>query len=133
MLRHPPRSPLFPSTTLFRSLRPDPDEWMARLPRIPLLYQRGEAWLYDTCSDIQGVLIARVSGQPLPEFLAERLLEPLGMTDTSFYVPAEKLDRLPPYRGPDLAPIDDGLWTEPPLFPSGAGGLVSTLPDRDRF
>src|SRR2546430_12009048 len=82
MLRHPPRSPLFPSTTLFRSLRPDPDEWMARLSRIPLLYQPGEAWLYDTCSDVQGVLIARVSGQPLPEFLAERLFEPLGMAGT---------------------------------------------------
>ena len=40
-----------------------PDEWMAALARIPLLYQPGEAWLYNTCSDIQGVLIARVSGQ----------------------------------------------------------------------
>jgi len=50
-------------------LKPDPDEWMARLSRIPLLYQPGEAWLYDTCSDLQGVLIARASGRPLPEFL----------------------------------------------------------------
>jgi CubicO group peptidase (beta-lactamase class C family) len=50
-----------------------PDEWMATLSRIPLLHQPGEAWLYNTCSDILGVLIARVSGRPLPEFLAERL------------------------------------------------------------
>jgi CubicO group peptidase (beta-lactamase class C family) len=98
-----------------------------------MLRQPGEAWLYNTCSDVQGVLIARVSGQPLPEFLAERIFEPLGMTDTSFHVPSEKLDRLPPYRGPDFAPIDDGHWTEPPIFPSGAGGLVSTLADWHRF
>ena len=68
-----------------------PDEWMAALSRIPLLYQPGEAWLYDTCSDILGVLIARVSGRPLPEFLAERLFGPLGMADTGFEVPAAKL------------------------------------------
>ena len=79
--------------------RETPDEWLATLAQVPMLRQPGEAWLYNTCSDIQGVLIARVSGQPLPEFLAERIFEPLGMTDTGFHVPAEKLDRLPPYHG----------------------------------
>ena len=123
---------------LFRKLpvfgpRETPDEWLATLAQAPMLRQPGEAWLYNTCSDVQGVLIARVSRQPLPEFFAERIFEPLGMTDTSFHVPSEKLDRLPPYRGPDFAPIDDGLWTEPPIFPSGAGGLVSTLSDWHRF
>jgi CubicO group peptidase (beta-lactamase class C family) len=113
--------------------REAPDEWLATLAQVPMLRQPGEAWLYNTCSDLQGVLIARVSGQPLPEFLAERIFQPLGMGDTSFHVPPEKLDRLPPYRGPGFAPIDDGLWTEPPIFPSGAGGLVSTLADLHRF
>jgi CubicO group peptidase (beta-lactamase class C family) len=113
--------------------RETPDEWLATLARVPMIRQPGDAWLYNTCSDIQGVLIARVSGQPLPEFLAERIFEPLGMSDTSFHVPSEKLDRLPPYRGPDLAAIDDGLWREPPIFPSGSGGLVSTLADWHRF
>jgi CubicO group peptidase (beta-lactamase class C family) len=113
--------------------RETPDEWLAALARVPMLRQPGEAWLYNTCSDVQGVLIARASGQPLPEFLAERIFEPLGMTDTSFHVPSEKLDRLPPYHGLDSAPIDDGLWMEPPIFPSGAGGLVSTLADWHRF
>ena len=113
--------------------RETPDEWLATLAQLPMLRQPGEAWLYNTCSDIQGVLIARVSGQPLAEFLAERIFEPLGMTDTGFHVPPEKLDRLPPYRAPDLAPIDDGRWMEPPIFPSGAGGLVSTLADWHRF
>ncbi len=123
---------LFQKLPVF-GVRETPDEWLATLAKVPMLNQPGEAWLYNTCSDIQGVLIARVSGQPLPEFLAERIFEPLRMTDTSFDVPAEKLDRLPPYRGPDLAPIDDGLWTAPPIFPSGAGGLVSTLADWHRF
>ena len=123
---------LFQKLPVFGS-REAPDEWLATLAQVPMLHHPGEAWLYNTCSDVQGVLIARASGQPLPQFLAERIFEPLGMYDTGFHVPAEKLDRLPPYRGPDLAPIVDDLWTEPPIFPSGAGGLVSTLVDWYRF
>ncbi len=80
-----------------------PDEWMAALARIPLLHQPGEAWLYNTCSDIQGVLIARVSGRPLPEFLAERLFEPLRMVDTGFEVPAGQLGRFTSYYRTDPA------------------------------
>lgn len=89
--------------------------------------------LYNTCSDIQGVLLARVSGQPLPEFLAERIFDPLGMVDTGFFVPGEKHDRLPPYHTPDPALAGGELWRQPPIFPSGAGGLVSTLADWYRF
>ena len=99
------------------------------LAGIPMLNQPGEAWLYNTCSDIQGVLVARASGRTLPEFLAERIFEPLGMTDTGFYVPAEKHDRLPPYHGD----FDGALWKEPPVFASGAGGLASTLADWNHF
>ncbi|MFI1735132.1 serine hydrolase domain-containing protein [Streptomyces acidicola] len=112
-----------------------PDEWMAKLSRIPLLNQPGDAWLYNTCSDIQGVLIARVSGSPLPEFLAERLFEPLGMVDTGFEVPAGKLDRFTSYYRTDppgafqLVDAPDGQWARMPAFPSGAGGLVSTVDD----
>jgi len=113
-----------------------PDDWMAALSRIPLLYQPGEAWLYETCSDIQGVLIARVSGRPLPEFLAERLFEPLGMADTGFAVPAGQLHRFTSYyrAGPaggglELVDPPDGQWSSLPPFPSGAGGLVSTAGD----
>ncbi len=129
---HPAAVKLFQELPVFAPRQP-PDEWLATLARIPMLRQPGEAWLYNTCSDIQGVLIARVTGRPLPEFLAERLFDPLGMTDTAFFVPAEKLDRLPPYRGADLGLLDPGHWTEPPVFPSGAGGLVSTLADWHRF
>ncbi len=76
---------------------PAADVWMAELSRIPLLYQPGEAWLYDTCSTVQGVLIARVSGQSLPEFMAERVFGPLGMADSAFEVPAGKRDRSTSY------------------------------------
>jgi CubicO group peptidase (beta-lactamase class C family) len=110
-----------------------PDEWLETLSGLPMLRQPGEAWLYNTCSDIQGVLVARVSGTPLPEFLAERIFEPLGMVDTGFHVPASKRDRLPAYHTSDGATIEDGRWSEPPVFPSGAGGLVSTLADSHRF
>ncbi|MET8742422.1 serine hydrolase domain-containing protein [Streptomyces sp. NPDC004728] len=113
-----------------------PDAWMAALSRIPLLHQPGEEWLYNTCSDILGVLIARVSDRPLPEFLAERLFEPLGMADTGFVVPAAKADRFTSFyradpEGGGLRPADgpDGQWSSLPAFASGAGGLVSTADD----
>ncbi|MFF2847822.1 serine hydrolase domain-containing protein [Streptomyces sp. NPDC058001] len=112
-----------------------PDEWLATLARIPLLYQPGETWLYNTSSDLQGVLIARVTGGTLPDFLAERLFEPLGMTDTGFVVPADKRDRFTSYYrtgsagGLELVDAPDGQWSRMPAFPSGAGGLVSTADD----
>ncbi|MFE7324871.1 serine hydrolase domain-containing protein [Streptomyces sp. NPDC057565] len=114
---------------------PAPDEWMATLARIPLLHQPGEAWLYNTCSDILGVLVARVTGRPLPEFLAERIFEPLAMMDTGFAVPPTKLDRFTSYYridpdgGTQLVDAPDGQWSSVPPFPSGAGGLVSTVDD----
>ncbi len=113
--------------------REGPDEWLTTLAGVPMLRQPGEAWLYNTCSDIQGVLIARAAGRPLPEFLAERIFEPLAMSDTGFHVPADKLDRLPAYHRADDASPDDSLWRQPPIFPSGAGGLVSTLADWHGF
>ncbi|QIQ04885.1 serine hydrolase domain-containing protein [Streptomyces liangshanensis] len=108
-----------------------PDAWTAALGRIPLLRQPGEAWLYNTCSDIQGVLVARVTERPLGEFLAERLFEPLGMTDTGFSVPPAALDRFTSFYRDDLTLADapDGKWSTPPAFESGAGGLVSTADD----
>jgi CubicO group peptidase (beta-lactamase class C family) len=113
---------------------PPPNRWMAELARIPLLHQPGDVWLYNTCSDILGVLIARASGRSLPDFLGERLFEPLGMADTGFHVPAAKLPRMttaytPTPDGLQVADLPDGHWASPPAFPSGAGGLVSTVDD----
>src|ERR1700722_3420985 len=104
---------------------PPPDTWIAELAQIPLLYQPGDAWLYDTCSTLQGILIARVAGQSLPDFLAGRIFEPLGMTDTAFEVPAAKRDRFTSYyqTGQDgqleLADGPDGQWSTRPAFPLG--------------
>lgn len=112
-----------------------PDEWMATLSRIPLLHQPGEAWLYNTCSDILGVLVARVSGRPFAEFLTEQLFEPLGMVDTGFEVPQSKLGRFTSYYrtdpagGLELVDGPDGQWRSMPAFSSGGGGLVSTVDD----
>ncbi|MFI0466280.1 serine hydrolase domain-containing protein [Saccharopolyspora sp. 5N102] len=113
---------------------PATDEWMAELSRVPLLHQPGEAWLYDTCSALQGVLIARVSGRSLPDFLAERVFAPLGMADSGFVVPAEKRARFTSYyrsgpAGLELADGPDGQWSTPPAFPLGSGGLVGTVDD----
>ncbi|MEU7556146.1 serine hydrolase domain-containing protein [Streptomyces sp. NPDC044571] len=115
-----------------------PDVWMKKLSEIPLLYQPGEAWLYNTTSDIQGVLIARASGQSLPAFLAERIFEPLGMPDTGFSVPAADLGRFTGYYrtgdgGLELVDAREGQWSSVPAFPSGAGGLVSTAADWHAF
>ena len=120
---------------------PPPDEWLRRLGTLPLMYQPGERWVYHTGSDVIGVLIARAAGQPLDAFLRERIFEPLGMRDTGFSVPAAGLDRLatsywtnPQTRALDL--YDDaktGQWSRPPAFPSGGGGLVSTVDDYMAF
>jgi Beta-lactamase class C and other penicillin binding proteins len=119
------------------SVPPAPDEWIRRLGTLPLLYQPGERWMYNTGSDVLGVLIARASGQPFETFLRERIFEPLGMSDTGFSVPTAALDRLAtgyrhdPATG-GLAVYDEpvgGQWSRPPAFPSGGGGLVSTAED----
>jgi CubicO group peptidase (beta-lactamase class C family) len=117
---------------------PSTNGWR-RCPAFRRCTSRAEAWLYNTCSDILGVLIARVSARPLPEFLAERLFGPLGMADTGFEVPASKLDRFTSYyrTGPagglELVDAPGGQWSSRPAFPSGAGGLVSTADDWHRF
>ena len=115
---------------------PDPDEWIRRLGTLPLMHQPGEKWMYTTGSDVLGVLIARASGQPLETFFRERIFAPLGMNDTGFSVPSNKLDRLAtsylsnPITGKlELYDEVGGQWSRPPAFPSGAAGLVSTVDD----
>ena len=116
---------------------PAPDEWIRRLGQLPLMHQPGEMWMYNTGSDVLGVLIARASGQQLEAFLRERIFEPLGMKDTGFSVPSHKLDRLATsywtnFVSRKIEVYDDAKgsqWSRPPAFPSGAGGLVSTIDD----
>jgi CubicO group peptidase (beta-lactamase class C family) len=118
-----------------------PDEWIRRLGTLPLMHQPGERWLYHTGSDVLSVLIARASGQPLEEFLSERIFEPLGMQDTGFSVPAAQLHRLATsyFASPQTGKLEvydqpeTGQWSKPPTFPSGAGGLASTVDDYHAF
>ena len=114
---------------------PGPDEWMRRVGEVPLVYHPGEQWMYDLPLDVLGVLVARAAEQPLDVFMHERIFAPLGMPDTGFHVPADKLDRLPvsycsgPGGGLDVYDAVDGQWARPPVFASGGGGLVSTVDD----
>jgi CubicO group peptidase (beta-lactamase class C family) len=123
------------------SLTPGTDEWMRRLGELPLMYQPGERWAYNTSCDLMGVLVARLSGKSFEVFLRERLFGPLGMKDTAFCVPASKLDRLPSVYRFDQASkklevydsAQNSEYSRPPAFESGAGGLVSTADDYYAF
>ena len=114
-----------------------PDEWLRRLGTLPLVHQPGERWMYNLGSYVLGVLISRASGQPFETFLRERIFEPLGMKDTGFSVPPNKLDRLSTFYMVNPATgalvLEDGVeksaWGRPPAFPDGGGGLVSTVDD----
>ncbi|MEU8433227.1 serine hydrolase domain-containing protein [Streptomyces sp. NPDC029216] len=116
---------------------PEPDEWMRRLGTLPLMHQPGERWLYNVGDDVLGVLVARVTGQSFEAFLRERVFEPLGMKDTGFHVPADKIHRLPPLYAPDpqtgefvvADAAEGGHHSRPPAFQSGGGGLDSTVDD----
>ncbi|HEU5470464.1 MAG TPA: serine hydrolase domain-containing protein [Actinophytocola sp.] len=112
----------------------------ARWAELPLLFQPGAEWNYSVASDVLGRLVEVLSGKPLDQFLAERVLAPLGMTDTSFWVGADAKDKLAalyvadPESGravPD--PLLGRAPDHPPTFLSGGGGLVSTAADYHRF
>ena len=111
------------------------EEMVQRLSTTPLLFTPGARWEYSVAVDVQGRLIEVLTGKKLSEALAERVLNPLGMVDTSFLVPAGKLARAaqPGQKpnGPPMTPrfkVDDGARYE-----SGGGGLLSTTDDYLRF
>jgi CubicO group peptidase (beta-lactamase class C family) len=113
---------------------------MARLAKVPLIAQPGEEWNYSIASDLLGHLVAVISGQPFETFLRERVIGPLGMADTDFFVPSGKVGRFAANykKGPDGRPqlIDDpatSFFLTPPKAPSGGGGLVGTARDYMRF
>jgi CubicO group peptidase (beta-lactamase class C family) len=111
---------------------PDPDTWMARLGELPLLAQPGERWLYQSGSQVLGVLAARAVGAPFEQVLRERVLGPLGMKDTAFHaVDTSRLSTAYEMRDGQLVVSDppDGQWLRPPVFPDGSGGLVSSVGD----
>ncbi len=115
------------------------DTMVAALAGVPLEFSPGTAWNYSVSTDILGYLIGRISGKPFQTFLHERLLQPLEMHDTDFFVPADKADRLAACYGlgPKGVALQDDPTTssylQPPTFYSGGGGLVSTAADYLKF
>lgn len=116
------------------------EEMTDNLAAIPLLNQPGTKWHYSVSTDVLGRVVEVASGQNLDTFFTERIFEPLGMEDTAFYVPTEKMHRFATNYGPDqqggLKPIDKPETTRyanKPTFFSGGGGLVSTASDYMRL
>jgi len=107
------------------------------LAKTPLLAQPGTRWSYSIAVDVQGYLVEKFSGIPFGEFARTRIFEPLGMKDTAFYVPKEKLPRFAQvHTGSGSSLTVDLNRPDPtvvPLGPSGGGGLFSTAPDYARF
>ena len=114
-----------------------PDEWIKRFATLPLMYQPGERWQYNTGAHVLSVLVARASGRPLEDFFRIRIFEPLGMKETGFSMPPEHVGRMPSYYMTNFqtgqmelqtlsAPSE---WAMPPAFPTGAAGLLSTADD----
>ena len=112
------------------------DEFVARVADLPLAFQPGEGWLYDTGIDLLGVLLARATGSQLSDLVATRITGPLGMASTTFGT--SEVDRLATayLPGPDgLEVLDppDGDFGGPPTFEELSSGLVSTASDVLRF
>lgn len=104
----------------------------------PLLFQPGTRWNYSVATDVLGRLVEIWSGRPLDVFVRERILSPLGMTDTDWHCPDEKVERLamlyvPSANGAVAVPDLARAATRPPRLLSGGGGLVSTAADYQRF
>jgi CubicO group peptidase (beta-lactamase class C family) len=134
-----PVGELYRSASLFDS--PTARDLVRKLAELPLVHQPGTTFEYSHATDVLGVLVEVVSGKSLDVFLRERILAPLGMKDTDFYLPEEKAERLVTlYRreeGKALQPVENGRESRivrgPKTFFSGGGGLVSTAGDYFRF
>ena len=111
------------------------EEFAAKVARLPLRFSPGARWEYGVSTDVLGSVVEVVSGKSLGEFLNERVLAPLGMPDTGFHVPADKLDRAAqPWQIPEAPPMTPRFdVAQKPRFESGGGGLTSTMDDYLRF
>jgi CubicO group peptidase (beta-lactamase class C family) len=116
-------------------------EWLKKLAELPLRFQPGTGWHYSVGTDVLGCLVQTISDMPFEEYLQEKILGPLGMNDTAFYVPEENASRLAALYFWDVEkgvfgtespqPMRD--YSKPPRVPSGGGGLVSTISDYYTF
>jgi CubicO group peptidase (beta-lactamase class C family) len=142
IITEPEMDPAWPIVEAWRQRRlvlsePDPrtphnpDEWVRLFGELPLMCQPGTRWQYNTGTLVLGVLLARAAGKPLGDLLRERIFDPLGMTETGFWLPAEEAAQLPAYylMGTEHTESGPEIWSSPPAFPSGSAGLVSTVDD----
>jgi CubicO group peptidase (beta-lactamase class C family) len=119
-------------------IRQHPDTWLAELTALPLVHQPGERMTYSHATDVLGIILSRIEGKKLHEVLAERILEPLGMRDTGFFVSAEGRRRAATmYRLDENGQLSHDVFGPPPITPptfcQGGGGLWSTVEDYLRF
>ncbi|MCY3778753.1 MAG: serine hydrolase [Chloroflexi bacterium] len=130
--------------SIFRSETATLEEKTVGMASLPLRFQPSTAWYYSIATDICGYLVQLLSDMPFEDFLAERIFQPLGMKDTAFHVPADKVERFAKlyqhniqdgsfdeYTGTPHIPWHD--FTKPASAPSGGGGLVSTMSDYWQF
>ncbi|MBV9352677.1 MAG: beta-lactamase family protein [Mycobacterium sp.] len=115
-----------------------PDVWLAALAALPLVHQPGARVTYSHAIDVLGVLVSRIEGKPFHQVLDERILHPLGMSDTGFFVSAEARHRAASmYRLDDDDQLQHGVMgpprITPPTFCNAGGGLWSTADDYLRF
>ncbi|MBQ8378526.1 MAG: serine hydrolase [Oscillospiraceae bacterium] len=121
----------------------DTQEYARRAATVPLAFQPGDRWAYGFSADILGAVIEKIADKKYSEFLKDEIFNPLGMVDTDFYVPEEKLSRFAQmydYNTPDGMPkifeyifLGVGNYDKKPAFESGGAGLVSTVSDYGRF
>ena len=117
----------------------DLDSFVEALGRLPLEFSPGTAWNYSVSTDVLGAVIQRLSGQALDRYFADHIFAPLGMDDTFFTVPEDKLDRLgdcwtwQPKQPVLFDSAQNSIWSKPPKLLSGGGGLISTSADYHRF
>lgn len=120
----------------------DTMEYANRIGQQPLAFQPGERWLYGTSADVLGAVIECVSGEKFGDFLRKELFEPLGMKDTDFWCPEDKLDRFAENYEEKDGRLEPCMWQhlgltylcrKPPEFQSGGAGLCSTMDDYAAF
>ena len=120
------------------SLRQDQDHWLADVAQLPLVHQPGDRMTYSQGTEVLGIALSRIEGKPLHQVLAERIFEPLSMTDTGFFISADKRARAATmYRLDQQGGVhNDAMGPIPvkePRFCQGGAGLVSTADDYLRF
>ncbi len=114
---------------------PGTPEYCNLVGQLPLAFEPGERWMYGFSIDVLGAVLEVLTGKTLGEYLRQNILDPLGMRDTGFFVPAEKHSRIATlyHIQEGLRPDDREYPSAKPAFESGGGGLFSTVGDYSRF